>query len=68
MTFSHKTVMVVHFKDRFHLCHGVEIDADKNEQGSTTQQIRHLAGKIKQPLHQSRDQRDDGQGTALQAV
>lgn len=61
MTFSHKTVMVVHFKDRFHLCHGVEIDADKNEQGSAAQQIRHLTRKIKEPLNQGRNERDKGE-------
>jgi len=45
--------------NRFYLGHGIQVDADKDEQRGSAEQIRHLAREIEKLLHQRWNKRNE---------
>jgi hypothetical protein len=50
MSFSYKTLVMVHLQQRLYLGHCIEIDTYQNYQGSTTKKVGKLTRKLEQLL------------------
>lgn len=61
MTFSDQSVMMMHFQHGFNLRHGIKINSDKNQQGSSSKEVSELTWEVEQALYETRDQGDKRQ-------
>lgn len=57
MSLAHDAFVVVHLEERLHLGHGVEVDADEDEQARASKEVGKLAREIEELRHDARDLR-----------